>query len=191
MLDQETKAEKQARPNKDEIKGLPAHAQYQKQGKTWYVYFPYCFSINGKREQERDYIGTLSPDGKKFLPNLYYVQNEPDFEHRPPERWKNPTMRQRALEKLNANKVESIVTDVVLDPEIDSDPDTVKTSVFNPVDQMKTDEEIMEFIINCYDEDPEGSVFVRACKFLCDSRGNLKTFKILHRVTREIAARNP
>lgn len=109
------------RPVREDIKGLPPHAQYQKQGKTWYVYFPYCFSINGKREQERDYIGTLSPDGREFCPNLYYVQNEPDFEHRPPERWKNPAMRQRALDKLNANKVESIAADVVLDPEIDCD----------------------------------------------------------------------
>ena len=109
------------RPVREDIKGLPPHAQYQKQGKTWYVYFPYCFSINGKREQERDYIGTLSPDGREFCPNLYYVQNEPDFEHRPPERWKNPVMRQRALDKLNANKVESIAADVVLDPEIDCD----------------------------------------------------------------------
>lgn len=110
-----------ARPVREDIKGLPPHAQYQKQGKAWYVYFPYCFSINGKREQERDYIGTLSPDGREFRPNLYYVQNEPDFEHRPPERWKNPVMRQRALEKLNSNKVESITTDVALDPEIDCD----------------------------------------------------------------------
>ncbi len=110
-----------ARPVREDIKGLPPHAQYQKQGKAWYVYFPYCFSINGKREQERDYIGTLSPDGREFRPNLYYVQNEPDFEHRPPERWKNPVMRQRALEKLNSNKVESIATDVALDPEIDCD----------------------------------------------------------------------
>lgn len=109
------------RPVREDINGLPPHAQYQKQGKTWYVYFPYCFSINGKREQERDYIGTLSPDGREFRPNLYYVQNEPDFEHRPPERWKNPAMRQRALDKLNANKVETIAPDVVLDPEIDCD----------------------------------------------------------------------
>lgn len=109
------------RPVREDIKGLPPHAQYQKQGKAWYVYFPYCFSINGKREQERDYIGTLSPDGREFCPNLYYVQNEPDFEHRPPERWKNPAMRQRALDKLNANKVETISPDVVLDPEIDCD----------------------------------------------------------------------
>ena len=109
------------RPVREDIKGLPPHAQYQKQGKAWYVYFPYCFSINGKREQERDYIGTLSPDGREFRPNLYYVQNEPDFEHRPPERWKNPAMRQRALDKLNANKVESIAADLVLDPEIDCD----------------------------------------------------------------------
>lgn len=114
-------AQESTRPVREDIKGLPLHAQYQKQGKTWYVYFPYCFSINGKREQERDYIGTLSPDGREFRPNLYYVQNEPDFEHRPPERWKNPIMRQRALEKLNANKVESIAPDVVLDPEIDCD----------------------------------------------------------------------
>ena len=114
-------AQESTRPVREDIKGLPLHAQYQKQGKTWYVYFPYCFSINGKREQERDYIGTLSPDGREFRPNLYYVQNEPDFEHRPPERWKNPAMRQRALEKLNANKVESIAPDVVLDPEIDCD----------------------------------------------------------------------
>ena len=114
-------AKESTRPVREDIKGLPPHAQYQKQGKTWYVYFPYCFSINGKREQERDYIGTLSPDGREFCPNLYYVQNEPDFEHRPPERWKNPAMRQRALDKLNANKVESIAADVVLDPEIDCD----------------------------------------------------------------------
>lgn len=114
-------AQESTRPVREDIKGLPLHAQYQKQGKTWYVYFPYCFSINGKRDQERDYIGTLSPDGREFRPNLYYVQNEPDFEHRPPERWKNPIMRQRALEKLNANKVESIAPDVVLDPETDCD----------------------------------------------------------------------
>lgn len=114
-------AKESTRPVREGIKGLPLHAQYQKQGKTWYVYFPYCFSINGKRDQERDYIGTLSPDGREFRPNLYYVQNEPDFEHRPPERWKNPAMRQRALDKLNANKVESIAAEVVLDPEIDCD----------------------------------------------------------------------
>ena len=64
----------------ENIKVLPEHAQYQRQGKTWYVYFPYCFSINGKREQERDCIGTLSPDGREFLPNLYYVQEKPIFE---------------------------------------------------------------------------------------------------------------
>lgn len=92
MVDQDTKTDKQERPNKDEIKGLPAHAQYQFRQGTWYVYFPYCFREDGKRKQERDYIGTLSPDGKEFLPNLYYVQNEPDFDHRPVERWKSPVM---------------------------------------------------------------------------------------------------
>ena len=117
----EHKTDKQERPNKDEIKGLPAHAQYQFRQGTWYVYFPYCFREDGKRKQERDYIGTLSPDGKEFLPNLYYVQNEPDFDHRPVERWKSPVMRHRALEKLNANKVETIAPSVSLDPELDCD----------------------------------------------------------------------
>ena len=79
-----------SRPQRENIKGLPEHAQIQRQGKTWYVYFPYCFSANGKREQERDYIGTLSPDGSEFRPNLYYEQNEPVFEERPVDRWKNP-----------------------------------------------------------------------------------------------------
>ena len=40
MLDLDPKTEKQDRPNKDEIKGLPAHAQYQYRQGTWYVYFP-------------------------------------------------------------------------------------------------------------------------------------------------------
>ena len=132
MADQNTKAEKQERPNKDEIKGLPAHAQYQFRQGTWYVYFPYCFREDGKRKQERDYIGTLSPDGKEFLPNLYYVQNEPDFDHRPVERWKSPVMRQRALEKLNANKVETIAPGVSPAPELDCDQQlSVGASILN------------------------------------------------------------
>ena len=36
MADQNTKTAKQERPNKDEIKGLPAHAQYQFRQGTWY-----------------------------------------------------------------------------------------------------------------------------------------------------------
>lgn len=50
IVDQNTKTDKQERPNKDEIKGLPAHAQYQFRQDTWYVYFPYCFrESSGKR----------------------------------------------------------------------------------------------------------------------------------------------
>lgn len=101
------------------MKGLPAHAQFQCRGGTWYVYFPYCFRENGVRKQERDYIGTLSDDGLEFKPTLYYVQHEPTFENRPPERWKNPTMRQRALEKLGRKKAEK-----ALQPGADLDPET-------------------------------------------------------------------
>lgn len=68
--------------------------------------------------------------------------------------------------------------------------DKIKVSPFNPVDNMETDEEIIEFIVDCYDEDPEGRVYLRACQFLGDSRGILKTYEILHRATREIASRD-
>ncbi len=68
--------------------------------------------------------------------------------------------------------------------------DKVKVSPFNPVDHMETDEEIIEFIVDCYDEDPGGRVYLRACQFLGDSRGVLKTYEILQRATREIASRN-
>ena len=95
-----TPAIKPDRPNREDIKDLPAHAQYQWRQGTWYVYFPYCFRENGARKQERDYIGVLSDDGLQFEPNLYFLKNEPVFENRPPERWKNEMMRRRAYEKL-------------------------------------------------------------------------------------------
>lgn len=65
----------------------------------------------------------------------------------------------------------------------------VKTSPFNPVDYMETDEEIIEFIVDCFDDDPEGRVYLRACQFVGDSRGILKTYELLQRATREIASR--
>lgn len=55
---------------------------------------------------------------------------------------------------------------------------------------LTADEEIIEFIIDCYNEDPDGRVYLRACQFLGDSRGILKAYEILHRATREIASRN-
>lgn len=79
-----TASPKPVRPNKEDIKDLPPHAQFQWRDGTWYVYFPYCFRENGARKQERDYIGTLSEDGLQFEPNLYFVKNEPVFENRPP-----------------------------------------------------------------------------------------------------------
>ena len=33
-----------SRPQRENVKGLPEHAQFQRQGKTWYVYFPYCIT---------------------------------------------------------------------------------------------------------------------------------------------------
>ena len=86
------------------------------------MYFPYCFRENGARKQERDYIGVLSDDGLQFEPNLYFLKNEPVFENRPPERWKNEMMRRRAYEKLGIKEAEqSLVPGADLDPEIDPD----------------------------------------------------------------------
>ena len=117
-----TPAIKPDRPNREDIKDLPAHAQYQWRQGTWYVYFPYCFRENGARKQERDYIGVLSDDGLQFEPNLYFLKNEPVFENRPPERWKNEMMRRRAYEKLGIKEAEqSLVPGADLDPEIDPD----------------------------------------------------------------------
>ena len=48
MADQNTKTAKQERPNKDEIKGLPAHAQYQFRQGTWYVYW-FISEVRGTR----------------------------------------------------------------------------------------------------------------------------------------------
>ena len=79
-------AKKSDRPNREDIKDLPPHSQYQWRAGTWYVYFPYCFRENGARKQERDYIGTLTDDGLQFEPNLYFIKNAPVFKNRPPER---------------------------------------------------------------------------------------------------------
>lgn len=54
---------------------------------------------------------------------------------------------------------------------------TDEEAIVNPVNHMKTDEEIIEFIIDCYNEDPDGRVYLRACQFLGDSRGISRPMK--------------
>ncbi len=89
------------RPDKAKIQNLPPHAQFQWVRKMWYVYFPYSYrTAEGKLKQERDYIGTLSPDGTAFVPNrTYRLTGCPAWEDRPPENWKDPEKRAEALSK--------------------------------------------------------------------------------------------
>lgn len=119
---QKNSQQKLVRPNRGECQGLPDHAQFQARNGTWYVYFPYDYSIDGKRYQDRDYIGKLDAENN-FVPNLYYVQNEPRFENRPVDRWRNPIMKERALAKLQKKVEVKTICPVadLLDPDVDAD----------------------------------------------------------------------
>lgn len=107
------------RPDRDACRGLPAHAQFQARNGTWYVYFPYDYSVDGKRRQDRDYIGKLDEENN-FVPNLYYLTHQPTFENRPVERWRNPVMKERALAKLRkTGNADAIPPGADLDPPFD------------------------------------------------------------------------
>lgn len=68
--------------------------------------------------------------------------------------------------------------------------DKIKTAPFNPVDHMQSDAELIDFIVDCYDDDAEGRTYLCACQFLDDSRGHAKAFEILFRATKAIESRN-
>lgn len=91
--------------NKPGVKNLPegASSQFHKGQKQWYVFFPYCFNIDGKRFQERDYIGKIV--GDEFVPNAYYIDHHPDKDHRPLHRWKHPEKARREREKAEKLKL--------------------------------------------------------------------------------------
>ena len=97
-------------PNKDEIRGVARPCAVPvPSGHYGTVTFPIASVRTGSASRERDYIGTLSPCMERsFCRNLYYVQNEPDFDHRPVRALEEPRHgASAALEKLNANKVET------------------------------------------------------------------------------------
>lgn len=68
--------------------------------------------------------------------------------------------------------------------------DKIKTAPFNPVDHMQSDADMIDFIVDCYDDDAEGRTYLSACQFLDDSRGHAKAFEILFRATKAIESRN-
>lgn len=88
-------------------KGLPKNAQFQVNGNTVYVYFAYSYRVNGKKKQERDYLGKISDDGTTFIPNdQYRLHNFYKWEDRPAENWKDPVRREKAAE-INAGTLTS------------------------------------------------------------------------------------
>ncbi|MCD8338918.1 MAG: transposase [Burkholderiales bacterium] len=86
--------------DKSQVAGLPAHAQIQQIRSAYYVFFAYCFSIRGKRKQERDYLGKVDLGNMAFVPNPYYGFKEPTFYERPLERWRDPEKKDRERRKI-------------------------------------------------------------------------------------------
>ncbi len=85
--------------DKSKVKNLPAHAQIQPVEGRIYAYFAYCFSIKGKRKQERDYIGTIDPRTMTFIPNGFFLREKPSFHQRALSRWRDPDKRKREENK--------------------------------------------------------------------------------------------
>lgn len=67
--------------------------------------------------------------------------------------------------------------------------DKPKLHFFNPVDHLETNEEMIEYLVECYFEDPEGKTYQRACEFLGASKSLPTLFTVIARATKEIAER--
>lgn len=65
----------------------------------------------------------------------------------------------------------------------------IKLSFFNPVDHMTTDEEMINYLIDCYFEDPDGQTYKRACEFLGASKDISTSAFVIYRATKEIIQR--
>ena len=66
-----------------------------------------------------------------------------------------------------------------------------KVQGFNPVDHMESDEEIIEYMLDCLDldDDPDGIVFQRACEYVVDSKG-LKVFSLIRQAMKDVKTQN-
>lgn len=65
----------------------------------------------------------------------------------------------------------------------------LKLHFFNPVDHLETNEEMIDYLVDCYFDDPEGKVYQKACEFLGASKGLPTAFLVITRATKEIAKR--
>ena len=63
----------------------------------------------------------------------------------------------------------------------------MKVRRFNPVDYMASDEEIIDFLVESYKDDPTGMTYQGALKFVMRSCGLTKAFALNFRVIRIIS----
>lgn len=49
--------------------------------------------------------------------------------------------------------------------------DKIKISRFNPCDYLESDDEIVDYLVDSYFDDPEGNVYARACQFVTEAKG--------------------
>ena len=65
---------------------------------------------------------------------------------------------------------------------------TIKVTKYNPIDFMESDEEIVEYLVACIEEDPTLKVYERAVEWLCEAKGLTSWFRYHVEVTRRIYA---
>ncbi len=63
----------------------------------------------------------------------------------------------------------------------------MKVRRFNPVDYMTSDEEIIDFLVESYKDDPTGETYQGALKFVTSSCGLTKAFALNFRMIRIIS----
>ena len=62
----------------------------------------------------------------------------------------------------------------------------IKVTRYNPIDDMETDEEIIEYLVDCFLDDLSGTVYQRAVEFLCEARGVTSWLRYHIEVTRRV-----
>lgn len=67
--------------------------------------------------------------------------------------------------------------------------DEIKISRFNPCDYMESDEEVVDYLVDSYFDDPDGYVYGRACQFVTEAKGDTVAHGLFERAIREIGRR--
>lgn len=57
---------------------------------------------------------------------------------------------------------------------------------YNPIDHMETDEEIIEFLVDCFMDDLSGKIYQRGIEFLCEAKGLSGLLRYHTEVTRRV-----